>query len=402
MVSRDYTTSLAQQQLLLDERLQAQIRLARVLANDLNQTFMSMLNYVQYVREHHPPPSNPNDEQELSSLERTAQRGLSLCRQLQRFSRGNQTGPPTEIALHHAIQQRRVKWQEYVSDNYPITIQSTQEGYVLLPHQRLDELILPLLDNAVDAMPNGGPIHIKTSKLELSPQETWPRIQSGPYIGISIIDRGKGIPEELKDIALEPMTTHRPRVNHTGMGLAWVYSSLRQVSGWMQFRSQKDQGTEIQLYLPLLHQHYSSTQVVSSPSRISARQHLMLLFPSMSQNEREQLCLTLEADGHLLLEAEDSFEMLQIQRRFQEEIHVLLTEYEALPSLQVLESLKRQSPTLEIMVFRTPKDEPTPKPLQNWQFFYPHPPQYSFISEALRKRYKHDVEPLLQTDDPRR
>jgi nitrogen-specific signal transduction histidine kinase len=393
MVSREHLDPTTQQYLLQDERIQAQIRLSRWLSHDLNNLFMIILNYAQILKEHLEKTPHLHD---ADVVERTAQRGLDLAHHLQRFSRDGQSGPPIEVDLHALLRQHLPRWQEHLGPEHPLRFfPSEQSFFVLLPPARIEEMLVPLFDNAKEALPQGGPIRLRTEYTEITPPDTGARIPAGPYVCITVQDDGCGIPHDLQEIAIEPMATHHPRTQRSGMGLALVYSTLRQLSGWMNLRSQEDIGTEVHLYLPLL--QYSTSSNHAAVPRPQIMRHIMLCLPSLSFAERDRLCSQLEEDGYTTLEAEDSMEILQIKRRFQDEVHLLITESACTLSPETLETLRLSSPALQVLIFSA---QGTP-PALSWQHNVPHPPRLEDVQQALRKLEQQQTTNSIP-EDPRR
>lgn len=393
MASREHLDPTLQRYLLQDERIQAQIRLSRWLSHDLNNLFMIILNYSLMLREHFEDTPHQND---ADIIERTARRGLDIVQQLQRFSRDGQSGPPVELDLHTLLSQHLARWQEHLGPQHPLHfLPSQQSFFVLLPPARIEELLVPLFDNAKEALPQGGPIRLSTEYTEVTPQEAWSRIPAGPYVCITVQDEGRGIPHDLQEIAIEPLATHHPRTQRSGMGLALVYSTLRQLSGWMDLRSQEDLGTEVRLYLPLL-QYSTSNNHIAVP-RPQIMRHIMLCLPSLSFAERDQLCSRLEEQGYTTLEAEDSMEILQIQRRFQNEVHLLITEAACTLTPETLDTLRLASPALQVLIFSSTAHTSAPP----WLHPLPHPPHLQEIQQAVHKLEQQQTAHNIP-EDPRR
>ncbi|MCB9638291.1 MAG: hypothetical protein H6727_05190 [Myxococcales bacterium] len=398
MASREHLDPTTQQQFLQNERLQAQIRLSRTLSHDLNNIFMAILNYLQLVQEN---PEGKDILKDLEVVERTAKRGLEVTQLLQRFSRGGQSGPPIEVDLHQVLRQGLERWQERLGTSHPLHFEPGKQAFfVLLPPTRVEELLLPLLENAKEALPQGGTITISTEYVDLHPQESWQVVQPGPYVCLCVRDEGRGIPFDLQEIAIEPMATHHPRTTRHGMGLALVYSMVRQVSGWLTISSEEDLGTEIKLYLPLLHYSSSGTHTSTIP-RVGEVSNLMLCLPSLAFEERDRICSQLEGEGYTTLEAEDSIEMLQIKRRFQDELHVLVLEASVLPKDDTLESLRLGSPSLQVLIFSTtPEQYPANAPA--WQHYFPEAPSFEGIQQGLSRLLQQASLTSGITEDPRR
>ena len=134
------------------------------------------------------------------------------------------------------------------------------------PNQ-LENAILNLCVNAVDAMPRGGPLTLATTNVRRDDRRAG--LADGAYVGISVSDTGTGMPPDVMARAFEPFFTTKPIGKGTGLGLSQVYGFARQSGGDAEIVSQPDQGTTIKIYLPQSRASSVAAEVVA-PSILAA------------------------------------------------------------------------------------------------------------------------------------
>jgi signal transduction histidine kinase len=115
---------------------------------------------------------------------------------------------------------------------------------------QLENALLNLAINSRDAMPNGGPMTIRTANLHVEDARLGPGLPPGDYASIAVEDRGSGIPEEIAEKVFEPFFTTKGEGQGTGLGLAMVQSFARHAGGDVRIASRPGQGTTVTIYLP--------------------------------------------------------------------------------------------------------------------------------------------------------
>jgi len=119
---------------------------------------------------------------------------------------------------------------------------------------QIDQVIMNLVTNARDAMPDGGTLTVRTGSIEMS--EEWVEAHGygsvGSYAMLSVTDTGSGIDEVAKAHILEPFFTTKEVGKGSGLGLAIVYGIVKQHEGYLEIDSEPGAGTTFNVYLPLL------------------------------------------------------------------------------------------------------------------------------------------------------
>ncbi len=124
---------------------------------------------------------------------------------------------------------------------------------VLADPIELEQVIVNLINNSFDAMPDGGEIFMRTRNVVfpngVSAPES-PYRHSGRYVCISVSDTGSGMDEEIRSHLFEPFFTTKPVGEGTGLGLAVIYGIVEQHNGWIDVESKKGKGSEFKVFLP--------------------------------------------------------------------------------------------------------------------------------------------------------
>ncbi len=196
-----------------------------------------------------------NQLQDLLEIKRTAERATDLTRQLLAFSRQQVLHPET-INLGQLITNLNRMLHRLIGEN--VTLDTTIEadlGLVRADPSQIEQIIVNLIVNARDAMPEGGIVEIKANNIYVSPKaaENYPyKIEAGHYVCLAIKDNGMGMDQETLSHIFEPFYTTKPINQGTGLGLATVYGIVKQSSGFITVDSAPGAGTIFKVHLPQL------------------------------------------------------------------------------------------------------------------------------------------------------
>jgi PAS domain S-box-containing protein len=257
-VARDITESrqLAEEREKLEAQLQqaqkmeAVGRLAGGIAHDFNNYLTIMLGNCDMVladlnTDH---PSHKKLRQVLDAGTRSAQ----LTRQLLAFAR-KQPIAPRILDLNASLQAMESLLRRTVGEDILIDLLTEPRLWrVHLDSSQLDQIVMNLVVNARDAMPDGGRIVITTQNATLTPDfcATHPGSTPGEYVSLTVKDTGVGMDEATQRNAFEPFFTTKPVGQGTGLGLATIYGIVKQNHGYVDLRSALERGTIIRVYIP--------------------------------------------------------------------------------------------------------------------------------------------------------
>src|SRR5262249_34154397 len=124
-------------------------------------------------------------------------------------------------------------------------------GHAVADPERIHQILVDLAVNALEAMPNGGRVEIKTGNFDLGAEEAPVDAEPGPYVRMTVTDTGMGMTQEDLQHIFEPFfNAKKLRGVGAGIGLAAVYGIVRQSKGWIDVRSELGKGTSFRIHLP--------------------------------------------------------------------------------------------------------------------------------------------------------
>ena len=247
---------------------------------------------------------DPLVAEELTAITGAAERGALLTRQLLAISR---THPLTLQAVDVGDRLRSLASLLHRILPERIALELSDDGESPLAEgdpSQLDQVLMNLCINARDAMPDGGLLRIRT---ELVPADPDAPIgdNPGPWVGISVTDSGSGMPPEVAERVFEPFFTTKPDRVGTGLGLAVVFSIVRQHNGSITCQSTVGSGTTFRILLPVARDRDLPVSLpVFSPRQGSGR----ILIADDDIDIRETVSRILDSAGYSTLAVADGNE----------------------------------------------------------------------------------------------
>ena len=193
----------------------------------------------------------------------------------------------------------------------------------------VEQILLNLVNNARDAMPDGGVLRLETSCTWISTQQ---RQVLGPnaaseYVCLAIDDTGAGMDDATRQRAFEPFFTTKPVGKGTGLGLATVYGLVKQHGGFVEIDSAPGVGTRLRVYFPVadeVSERRESGGHVALPEGVGGSETILVV-EDQAQLRRATVS-TLERAGYHVLTANDGVEALQLLRHHPEPIHLVFSD----------------------------------------------------------------------------
>ncbi len=234
------------------QKMQAIGQLAGGVAHDFNNLLTAMIGFCDLLLQRHKPGDQSFSD--IMQIKQNGNRAANLVRQLLAFSR-QQTLQPKVLSLVDVLSELTNLLRRLIGAQVKLDMVHGRDlGLVKVDQGQLEQVIINLVVNARDAMPNGGTVTITTSNLNqttsvLRGQDEMP---AGNYVVISVKDTGVGIPRENLQRIFEPFFSTKEVGSGTGLGLSTVYGIVRQTGGFIGVESKVGQGTAFQVYLPAL------------------------------------------------------------------------------------------------------------------------------------------------------
>ncbi|MGH7268492.1 MAG: PAS domain S-box protein [Candidatus Rokuibacteriota bacterium] len=262
----------------------------------------------------------------VASIQKAAGHAADLTRQLLAFSR-KQVLAPKVLDLNAVLAGIEPMLQRLIGEDIDlITLPARGLGRVKADPAQITQIVLNLVVNARDAMPDGGKLTIETRDAELDEfhAHRQPDTPSGPYVMLAVSDTGVGMDAETRARIFEPFFTTKGPGKGTGLGLATVYGIVKQSNGNIAVYSEPGRGTTFQICLPRVEEAGEPGGGDLLPAEPRGSETILLV----EDNEmvRDLTAELLEAHGYTVLEARTGAAALDISRRHRGPIHVLLTD----------------------------------------------------------------------------
>jgi CheY-like chemotaxis protein len=286
-------------------------------------------------------------------IEKAAERGANLTRQLLLFSR-QQTMQPRDLKLNETVENMAKMLRRTLGEQFDLQFQFAPEPlYLHADPGMIDQILLNLTVNARDAMPKGGQILIETSAAEVDEAGAArnPRACAGTFVCLRVTDHGSGIAPEILPRIFEPFFTTKGIGKGTGLGLATVFGIVQQHKGWIDVSSEVGQGTTFRVYLPRLKEK-SDTEIIHRPTDAYPGGGETILIVEDEAPLRDALRVALKRLGYRVLEATSGDEALALWENHRDSIRVVLTDLVMPGNLSGKElgaELLRQNPRLKII-----------------------------------------------------
>jgi CheY-like chemotaxis protein len=313
-------------------------RLAGGVAHDFNN-LLTVINGYSDLLYNQLPETDPRRLQ-ADEIRKAGSRAADLTRQLLAFGR-KQVGRPRSLNLNTVVSESENMLRRLLGEDVKlITRLDPSLGLVMADPGHIHQVLMNLVVNARDAMPDGGTLVIETANTNLQAQDaaTQPESKPGPAVRLSVCDTGNGIDEKTRKNIFEPFFTTKGNKG-TGLGLATVYGIVQQNHGWIGVISKPGHGSTFQVYLPRV---AGTDQPMKLAQTLARRQNATgtVLVVEDQEEVREFVVQALANRGYRVLQAVDGQEALALADRHAGTIDVLLTDV-VLPGMNGRELAER-------------------------------------------------------------
>ena len=289
-------------QLLHAQKMEAIGTLTSGIAHEFNNILTVIIGYGRLLREEmkQDDPLNHNVNQILSSSERAA----NLIQSMLAFSR-EQISNPMPARLNKIIKNVEKLLLRVIGEDIELkTILTDEDLIVNVDSGQIEQVLMNLVTNARDAMPDGGCLTISTGLVELDEElKIFEYQKPGKYALMSLTDTGTGMDEATIEKIFEPFFTTKEVGKGTGLGLSMVYGIIKQHKGYIHVYSELWKGTTFKIYLPIAKSESKETKLAASAAQIGGTETIMLA--EDDQVVRELTKTLLEGFGYNIIEAAD-------------------------------------------------------------------------------------------------
>jgi PAS domain S-box-containing protein len=332
------------------QKLEAIGRLSGGLAHDFNNLLCVISGHAEILSERLEPTNTAIKS--VAQIKKAADSAASLTRQLLAFSR-KQVFHPQTLDLNAIVVESKKLLGRLIGEHIEFfTALDPTLGSVRVDPVQIEQVLVNLILNARDAMPQGGKLTIETSNVDLEEKHESKRslIPAGRYVMFAMTDTGCGMNEETQSHIFEPFYTTKELGKGTGLGLATVYGIVKQSGGFIWVYSEHGHGTTFKVYLPRV----ENSVMPLRPSRRqmdACKGTETVLVVEDAEPLRALIREFLKFGGYTVLEAENGNEAIQIAGAFGGPIHLLLTDV-VMPRMggqQLAEQLMSIRPAMKVL-----------------------------------------------------
>lgn len=326
-------------------------RLAGGIAHDFNNLLSVILGYAELIEldlpEDSPMQSNVN------AIAGAATRAANLTRQLLSFARRQATELKV-IAPNTLIADMLQMLKPLIGEDILLhTDLESGMGRVRIDPNQLEQVLVNLVINARDAMPQGGTLTIHCGEQWLQEAQSHSKfvIPPGHYVCLTVSDTGTGMSEEVKARMFEPFFTTKEVGKGTGLGLAMVYGIVKQHNGYILVESAVGVGTAFTLYLPCTEDDLTLDHALVVETLATSGEKTILVVEDEPVLQ-ELAVLILERKGYKVLPAANGMEAIEIASSYPGAIHLLMTDaiMPGMGGLELAEKLCQERPHIPVLL----------------------------------------------------
>ena len=305
-------------------KMEAIGRLAGGVAHDFNNLLTVIKGHCDLLSERAPDSSGRHS---LEQIQKAAGRAVSMTRQLLAFSR-MQVLEPRVLDLNAILADMGKMVPRLIGEDIEYSfLPGPNLSPVKADRGQIEQVILNLVVNARDAMPDGGALTLRTmnATLDAARAAERPPMPEGDYVFLSVADTGHGMDEKTRVHIFEPFFTTKEPGKGTGLGLATVYGVVKQSGGFIWVESSPGKGAQFEIYLPQCHEKPDATPA-ATPARGRQSGSETILVVEDEAGVRDLACQFLKQAGYSVLEACHGVEALELAARHSGLIDLLLSD----------------------------------------------------------------------------
>jgi PAS domain S-box-containing protein len=312
-------------QLLQAQKMEAIGQLAGGIAHDFNNILTAIIGYAQLliIRMEKSSPLRHYIEQVFTSAERAA----DLTKDLLAFSR-KQVLHTQLLDLCDVLGRVQKMLERLIPEDIEFRTTVTEnELTVMADRGQIEQVLMNLVTNARDAMPQGGILSVDVAPVVMDGQFVHAHGfgEPGEYACISVTDSGHGMDEETQRKIFEPFFTTKEVGKGTGLGMAIIYGIVKQHNGYISVYSEPERGTTFRIYLPLVAGETAKILEAQEAEPIAGGTETILLVED-DGSVRELHKMILEAAGYEVIEAFDGQDALDRFMMHPAAVDILITD----------------------------------------------------------------------------
>ena len=310
--------------------MQAVGQLAGGIAHDFNNVLTAIIGYSELLLANH-RPTDPSF-QDLMQIKQNANRAAGLVRQLLAFSR-RQTLRPQVLQLGDVLSELQMLTRRLVGEKVEVDLRQGRDLWLVKADlNQFEQVVVNLIVNARDAMPDGGKIFLRTKNVPASECAAYGEklLPAADYVVVEVEDTGTGIPADIRDKIFDPFFTTKEFGKGTGLGLSMVYGIVKQTGGFIFCDSQVGRGTTFRIFFT---RHIPVEEPVEAPKieeeKKASADHTgrgVVLLVEDEEAVRAFGARALTSRGYTVLEAENGADALRVVDQAQDSIDLVVSD----------------------------------------------------------------------------
>ena len=334
-----------EEQLRQAQRLDSVGRLASGVAHDFNNLLTTIRGFSDMLLR----DLSPHDRlrADVEQIRKAAERGTLLTGQLLTFSQRG--GPEVRVfRINQVVGAMESMVRRLLSADVKLTLRlGSGAGAVRMDPGHLEQVLVNLVLNARDAMPEGGTLTVETFERQIGKGARARHVRPGPYIVLAVRDTGAGMDSEALRHLFEPFPGVTAQQRRSGLGLSIVHGIVRQNGGVVRVASEPGHGTTVKVYLPQVEPEAETPD----ETPVELRGGETVLVAEDEEGVRELLRKVLGDHGHPVLEARHGRDALMVAERYERPIDLLIADV-VMPEIgggELVERLTSQRPDLKVL-----------------------------------------------------
>jgi PAS domain S-box-containing protein len=316
-----------EQRLLRSQRMEAIGRLAGGVAHDFNNLLTVILGYSELVLRRM-GDDDPKSRTAVDAIRRAGTQGANLTRQLLDMG-SHQVADPVLLSVDEVVSSMENVLRRLIAEDVSVFI-DLRPAKVLMDPGQLEQVVLNLVVNAGDAMPEGGALVVSTG------------MEAGSVV-ITVADTGVGMEPDVLAHCFEPFFTTKERTTGTGLGLATVFGIVEQCEGRIEIDTELGRGTAVRVYLPAADDSLDWEAEDVAPERPPVQaphdDHVILLVED-DDDLRRLVAEVLTREGYVLVQASNGVDALRAVEAYDGDIDLLVTDV-VMPEMDGVELARR-------------------------------------------------------------
>ena len=377
-----------EEQLRQSQKMEAVGQLAGGIAHDFNNS-LTLIKVCSQLALQELKEGDPVREK-IEKMDEATTRSGNLARQLMTFSRRH-IEYMRILDLNDILMNLNPMLRRAIGENIELVDKMAEGlGKVKVDPGQIEQVIVNLVVNARDAMPNGGKLVLETTNVELDQQyaRTHVRVTPGHYVMLSVNDTGKGMASEIKEHIFEPFFTTKGEGQGTGLGLFMVYGIVQKHGGHIVVDSEPGLGTKFKIYLPQADEPMEEAGVELLGNDLPRGEETVLVVED-DKDIRTSMAQALKQQGYKALEAANGEEGLLLFDKYRQEINLIVTDVvmPVMDGFELIDLLMPLRPQMKVLFMSGYFDNPAlqEKDLNPEINFLPKPFSLKDLAMKVRK-----------------